>query len=106
MGILVTFQEPFELENGFTLTTTYASFKMSSPKIHKLTEADLEGGGYRIDGELFFWFNKTAAESGKQSIHRIPYGFDVPELPTNNLYQFLYGKIGEFETTWTIVDSI
>lgn len=106
MGILVTFQEPFELDNGLTVTTTYASFKLASPKIHKLTDADLEGGGYRIDGELAFWVNKTLADTGKQPVHRMSYGFDVPELPTNNLYQFLYKKISEFETNWTIVDSI
>ncbi len=106
MGILVTFQETFEMDNGLTVTTAYVSFKMGSPKIHKLTDADLEGGGYRIDGDVAFWVNKTAADTGKQPFHRASYGFDVPELPTNNLYQFLYGKIAEVETTWTIVDSI
>ena len=108
MGILVTFQEPFELDNGLTVTTTYASFKMSSPKIHKhrLTSGEVEEDVYRVDGELAFWVNKTSADTGKQPIHRMPYGFDVPEIPTNNLYQFLYGKIAELETTWTIVNSI
>ena len=108
MGILVTFQEPFEMENGLTVTTAYASFKLASPKIHKhkITSGEVEEDVYRIDGELAFCVSKTAADTGKQPFHIMPYGFDVPEIPTNNLYQFLYGKIAEFEPTWTIVDSI
>ena len=106
MGIIITFTEPFEMDNGLTITNAYASFKLSSPKIHKLTEVDLEGGGYRIDGELAYWVNRTAADSGKQPFHTMPYGFDVSELPADNLYQFLYSKIKGVETNVTITDDI
>jgi hypothetical protein len=106
MGISVTFPEDYILDSGIGVNNVYASFRLDSPKIHKLTNVDLPGGGYRIDGKLYFWVTKDAADQGRASFMNRPYGFDVPEMPTVNLYQFLYEKIREWESSWTIEDVI
>lgn len=109
MGLSLTFSEDIVLENGIELNTAYASFKMGSPKIHKIGEVGSPGGGYRIDGALSFWVSKNAANLGKAPFMERSYGFEVPELPSTNLYQFLYEKIIELyesESTCTVENDI
>ena len=101
MGVIIN--ETITLENGLTVTNSYASVGENEINIQKRIEFNPTTAKYIVQGRFTMWVSPELRVSGSKDIGSIEVEVESETPPTGNVYELLYNKL---KTMKTCTDSI